>query len=96
MYSTDYENLIRFLPSKELNMWNILFTSVAVLLLLWFLFSRTTASATKEQRMHKMDAVSASSYEQKTNHLEASKVDMGPISGFESPFRVNMYQAYIQ
>lgn len=96
MYSTDYENLIRFLPSKELNMWNILFTSVAVLLLLWFLFSRTTASVTKEQRMHKMDAVSASSYEQKTNHLEASKVDMGPIAGFESPFRVNMYQAYIE
>lgn len=77
-------------------MWNILFTSVAVLLLLWFLFSRTTASVTKEQRMHKMDAVSASSYEQKTNHLEASKVDMGPIAGFESPFRVNMYQAYIE
>ena len=96
MYSTDYENLIRFLPSKELNMWNIFFMSVAVLLLLWFLFSRTTAPVSKEQRMHKMDAVSASSFEQKTNHLEVSKVDMGPIAGFESPFRVNMYQAYIQ
>jgi len=96
VYSTDYENLIRFLPSKELNMWNILFMSVAVLLLLWFLLSRTTAPTSKEQRMHKMDAVSASSYEQSTNHLQASKVDMGPIAGFESPFRVNMYQAYIQ
>ena len=70
--------------------------SVAALVLLWFLFSRTTSAPTKEQRMNAMDSISASSYDQKTNHLESSKVDMGPISGFESPFRVNLYQAYIK
>lgn len=77
-------------------MWTILLSAIAILLILWFTLSRTSAGPSKEQRMNKMDAVSASSFEQTTNHLQSSKVDMGPISGFESPFRVNLYQAYIQ
>jgi flagellar basal body-associated protein FliL len=77
-------------------MWTVLIPAVAILLILWFTISRTTSAPSKEQRMNQMDAVSASSYEQTTNHLQSSKVDMGPISGFESPFRVNLYQSYIQ
>ena len=77
-------------------MWTILLSVLAILLILWFTLSRTSAVATKEQRMNHMDAVSASSYLQKTNDLPTSKVSMGPISGFETPFRVNMYQAYIE
>jgi hypothetical protein len=77
-------------------MWTLLLSTIIILLILWFALSRTSAAPTKEQRLNTMDAVSASSYLQQTNHLESSKVDMGPISGFETPFRVNMYQAYIQ
>ena len=77
-------------------MWTVLIPVVAILLILWFTTSRTTSSPSKEQRMNQMDAVSASSFEQSTNHLQSSKVDMGPISGFETPFRVNLYQAYVQ
>jgi hypothetical protein len=77
-------------------MWTVLIPAVAILLILWFTISRTTSAPSKEQRMNQMDEVSASSYEQTTNHIQSSKVDMGPISGFESPFRVNLYQAYIQ
>jgi hypothetical protein len=77
-------------------MWTVLIPVVAILLILWFTTSRTTSAPSKEQRMNQMDAVSASSFEQSTNHLQSSKVDMGPISGFETPFRVNLYQAYVQ
>jgi hypothetical protein len=49
--------------------------------------ARTTAAMKQE---------SASSYEQKTNHFPTPRYDMGPIPGVESPFRVNMYQAYIE
>jgi len=77
-------------------MWTVLIPVVIILLLLWFTISRTTSAPSKEQRMNQMDSVSASSYEQSTNHLQSSKVDMGPISGFETPFRVNLYQAYIE
>ena len=77
-------------------MWSLLLSSIAILLILWFAISRTSVAPTKEQRMHTMDAVPASSFMQETNHLQSSKVDMGPLSGFESPFRVNLYQAYIQ
>lgn len=77
-------------------MWTVLIPAVAILLILWFTISQTTSAPSKEQRMNQMDAVSASSYEQTTNHLQSSKLDMGPISGFESPFRVNLYQSYIQ
>lgn len=36
-----------------------------------------------------------SSYAQRTNHFPPASVDMGPIHGFESPFRVNQFMAYI-
>jgi hypothetical protein len=36
-----------------------------------------------------------SSFEQRTNHFRPGPVDMGPLHGTESPFRVNQYKAYI-
>lgn len=36
-----------------------------------------------------------SSYAQRTNHFPPASVDMGPIHGYESPFRVNQFMAYI-
>ena len=45
--------------------------------------------------MAQMNAEPASSYAQKTNHYPMTPVDMGPIPGFETPFRVNMFQAYM-
>jgi len=36
-----------------------------------------------------------SSYEQYTNHMSPSPVEMGPIRGMHTPFQVNQYTAYV-
>jgi hypothetical protein len=36
-----------------------------------------------------------SSYEQYTNHMSPSPVEMGPIQGMQTPFQVNQYTAYV-
>jgi hypothetical protein len=36
-----------------------------------------------------------SSYEQYTNHMSPSPVQMGPIQGMQTPFQVNQYTAYV-
>jgi hypothetical protein len=36
-----------------------------------------------------------SSYEQMTNHMSPSPVQMGPIRGMQTPFQVNQYTAYV-
>jgi hypothetical protein len=36
-----------------------------------------------------------SSYEQMTNHMSPSPVQMGPIQGMQTPFQVNQYTAYV-
>jgi hypothetical protein len=36
-----------------------------------------------------------SSYEQMTNHMSPSPVEMGPIQGMQTPFQVNQYTAYV-
>lgn len=50
---------------------------------------------TREEKMVIMDLTPASSYEQKTNHFQMTPVDMGPISGTETLFRVNLYNAHM-
>jgi hypothetical protein len=57
--------------------------------------SKVRSNPTREERMVAMDLSPASSYEQTTNHLPATPVDMGPIAGTETPFRVNAYNAYM-
>lgn len=39
---------------------------------------------------------SQSSYNQETNHFPKVPSDLGQISGYETPFRVNMYNAFIE
>ena len=59
------------------------------------LHSKVRTVPTREEHMIAMDLTPASSYDQVTNHLPATPVDMGPISGTETPFRVNAYNAYM-
>jgi lipopolysaccharide export system protein LptC len=72
-------------------MWTIILGLIVAAVLVWLAVSRTVprTAAVKQQEP-------ASSYEQKTNHLPTPRYDMGPVPGVESPFRVNMYQAYIE
>jgi flagellar basal body-associated protein FliL len=77
-------------------MWTILFLIVGVAVVAWVITtSRRTASISRETKMVAMNLEPASSYEQKTNHFQMTPVDMGPIAGSETPFRVNMYNAYM-
>jgi hypothetical protein len=57
--------------------------------------SKVHINPTREEHMIAMNLTSASSYDQTTNHLPATPVDMGPIAGTETPFRVNAYNAYM-
>lgn len=41
-------------------------------------------------------ATETSSYAQQTNHMSYAPYSMGPVSGFETPFQVNQYKAYVQ
>ena len=36
-----------------------------------------------------------SSYEQETNHASPYRANMGSVPGFETPFQVNQYKAYV-
>ena len=71
----------------------VLAVSIVVMVLL-HLQSRSVQPS-RESKMIALDVEPASSYAQKTNHLAMPPVDMGPITGTETPFRVNMYQAYM-
>jgi hypothetical protein len=43
----------------------------------------------------KTDALANSSYRQTTNHMRPPDKLTGPIPGTETPFRVNMFHAYL-
>ena len=77
-------------------MWTILFLVAAAFVVLWVVSSqRATVSVKSEDRMVALNLEPGSSYEQRTNHFQMTPVDMGPISGSETPFRVNLYNAYM-
>jgi hypothetical protein len=75
-------------------MWVLLAILVAIIVL-FFAITPKRKVATREEAMTMMNMETASSYQQKTNHLPMTDVNMGPISGFESQYRVNLHQAYI-
>ena len=79
-------------------MWPIVFLVLAVVALVFILMakSRPAGPPSRETKMVALNVEPGSSYQQKTNHYEMTPVDMGPISGTESPFRVNLYKAYIE
>jgi hypothetical protein len=75
----------------------IIFLVLAVASVLWVLTQMVNSSQpTREQKMVEMDLQPASSYRQTTNHFQMTPVNFGAVSGFETPFRVNMYQAYME
>ena len=78
-------------------MWSVLFSVfVAIIVVLVIVYQYpTTTSPSREAVMVQMNSEPASSYEQKTNHYPMTPVDMGPVNGFETPFRVNMFQAHM-
>jgi lipopolysaccharide export LptBFGC system permease protein LptF len=77
-------------------MWTVLLALfVAAIVVFVSVYTPPTSSPKRETIMAQMDAEPASSYAQKTNHHQKTPVDMGPIAGFETPFRVNMFQAYM-
>ena len=39
---------------------------------------------------------SSSSYEQETNHFKPTPQQSEPVLGIETPFRVNMYNSFVQ
>ena len=80
-------------------MWTILFLVLALVVVFWVVSQKMPAHPPpekREARMMALDLEPASSYAQKTNHYPATPVDMGTIPGFETPFRVNMFNSYMQ
>ncbi len=69
------------------------------LLLVWYLSTRKTqetfaAEFVDMTNVKRTADTSSSSYEQRTNHVIPTPVQMGPIPGLETPFRVNMHNSY--
>jgi len=78
-------------------MWPIVFSVLAVVAVVFILMTKSSpAPPSREAKMVALNVEPGSSYQQKTNHYDMTPVDMGPISGTESPFRVNLYKAYIE
>lgn len=74
-------------------MWIAFAILIAVVIVLLAIVPRRRATS-REEVMAILNVESASSYEQKTNHLQMADVDMGPIPGVETPYRVNLHQSY--
>jgi hypothetical protein len=76
------------------------FIAVAIgIALVWYLSTRQTRETFAAEFVDKTNDkrtadTSSSSYAQTTNHLTPTPVQMGPIPGLETPFRVNMYNSY--
>lgn len=78
-------------------MWTIVFLVVALALVFLVLTLKAQPPPpTRESKMVALDLEPASSYMQKTNHFPQTPVNMGGIAGFETPFRVNMFHAYME
>ena len=78
-------------------MWTIVFLVLALAVVFWVLTRKVyPPPPNREAKMVALDLEPASSYAQKTNHIPQTPVDMGPIGGFETPFRVNMFHAYME
>jgi hypothetical protein len=78
-------------------MWPVVFLVLAIISVFWVLTRKVNPPpSTREEHISTLDLEPASSYAQKTNHFPQTPVNMGEIGGFETPFRVNMFHAYMQ
>jgi len=68
-------------------------------LAVWYLVTRSRESFVPEfleqSSVRKTASMASSSYKQDTNHFTPAPGPNVPIQGTESPFRVNMFNAYI-
>jgi hypothetical protein len=63
---------------------------------LYFLFTREGfVDFSDKTQVQRTVATQNSSYAQRTNHMIPPPGPLVPIQGIESPFRVNMFDAYI-
>jgi hypothetical protein len=77
--------------------WILLVIALLVigLVLQKFMTERFQPEFLDRTQIAKTIAVEDSSYDQRTNHMDPSPFSMGPISGMQTPFRVNAYTAYV-
>jgi hypothetical protein len=77
--------------------WILLVIALLVigLVLQKFITERFQPEFLDRTQIAKTIAVEDSSYDQHTNHMDPSPFSMGPISGMQTPFRVNAYTAYV-
>jgi hypothetical protein len=77
--------------------WILLVIALLVigLVLQKFITERFQPEFLDRTQIAKTIAVEDSSYDQRTNHMDPSPFSMGPVSGMQTPFRVNAYTAYV-
>ena len=46
-------------------------------------------------QVDKTVATENSSYAQRTNHVDPTRYSMGSVQGFQTPFQINQYKAYL-
>jgi hypothetical protein len=83
---------------KTMKQWLLLVAALLVIgfVLQKFMKERFQPEFLDRTQIAKTIAVEDSSYDQRTNHMDPSPFSMGPISGMQTPFRVNAYTAYVQ
>jgi len=79
--------------------WGFLGLLLAVLAL-WYVMRKPTEGFRSEildtGNTDRTTETSQSSYNQETNHFKLASSDLGEVPGYETPFRVNMYNAFIE
>lgn len=84
---------------KYLQSWEVL-AVVAGLLVVWYAITRTRETFVPEfldQGNVKQTAkTGTSSYAQETNHFQMTHPPLEPIAGSQTPFRVNMFNSYVE
>lgn len=75
------------------------FALIAALLAVWFVIRRKehfTTEFVDQSPARKTDLTRKSSYAQETNHFKPIPFPEEPLAGVETPFRVNMFNSYME
>lgn len=75
-----------------------LLLGAAILVLALIMMKRTERFQPEfldKAQVRKTVAVENSSYSQVTNHADIPSSSFGPVTGVETPFRVNQYTSYV-
>lgn len=75
------------------------FALIVALVAVWFVLRRSKEHFTTEfvdqSPVKKTDLTRKSSYAQETNHFKPTPYPEEPLTGVETPFRVNMFNSYM-